>query len=319
MSRSSQNSFIKISFSNKGRSIYAPSVKFRGDIILFTVFSESFPHVSKSDVSVIDGRVNGLPVSDGKSFFDIIDLPEKDVDLFLSILYGTGKTSALFPFDGKTLLVFTGILRAGGAGLAFVIDIPPSAAAALAHSDLYLQSDDIIFSPSFESYTPSEIGAMELYSLISHLLSGASKNSTPLPNLIRTISELSMLEVSVQLSLEVGGEPKFDQSTVFSMLLCILFHAARVGCDKAIITVSGERDLSITTEFETKDEHLSNGILFCEKTAENMGAAFMLDCTDGHFKATFVPTRNDPSLIGLKSGIFINGKRFRNPFLSDQP
>ena len=101
------------------------------------------------------------------------------------------------------------------------------------------------------------------------------------------------------------------------MLLCILLHAARVGADKVIITVSGERDLCITTEFESKDEYISGELLFCEKAAENMGAAFKLSCVDGCLKATFIPTRNDPSLIGLKSGIFINGKRFRNPFLKD--
>ena len=143
--KSLRNSFIKINFSNEGRSIYAPSNDFGGDVILFSVVSESFPHLLKSDVTVIGGRLDGSPVPTDKEFFDLIPLSDKDVELFTSLIYGPDKNAAVFPFGSKTLFVFTRSLRAGGAGLAFIIDIPPSCAAALTPSaDAYSYSSDRI-------------------------------------------------------------------------------------------------------------------------------------------------------------------------------
>lgn len=309
-SKALQNRHIKVDVFSCGASVLGPRVTLREKLLLFSVSSESFPHISRENVSVLSGELAG------QGLFSAIELSDDDFELFLSSTYKPNHNAALFPIKDGLLFVFTRFLRAGGPGLALIIDCPPEAAAALARSELADSLGRVAFSPSFDKYSPIENNVMELYRSLSRFTASGLWDKPSIFDIIRSAAELCSIEVSTKLTIDANDGAEFDSDAVFSLLLCLLSHASYAGIKKADITLSGARSFCISVEFEESGASLSNDLLFCEKTAEHLGIPFNLDISEGRIRVTFIPQRDRPA-DGFKSGIFINGKRFINPFLKE--
>lgn len=323
LSKTIKNRFIKYSFSPSEVSPFSPPSMPDCDVILFSVSSESFPHVSKDGVSVISVRSSSGKPNSHMSFFDLVSLLDSDTELFCSSILTSGKNVMVFPCGNKTLIVFTRFLRACGMGLALKVNISPSNAASLAHSELTSPIEGVLFSPSLDNSPKAYDSVMELYratSLFAELNgSASSSDKRSILDIIRTVVKISQLETDVEISLYSETESVFEPDTVFSLLLCFFFHARRMDGKGMTVKILGEEKIRIAVEFSTSTPPSSDDnipeLLFCEKAAENMGTLFSLDINENTYSALFIPLREAPSAEGFKSGIFVNGKRFINPFL----
>lgn len=309
-SKTYQNRRIKIPFSSDGTSSLKPRISLEEELFLFSAYTEAFPHISKNDISIINKG------SSGQAFFSIFPLSEDDTELFLSLMYRSEKFAALFPLGQKLLFISSRLLRSGGPGLALIINCPPECASALARSELSDSLGDLIFSPSFDRYSPKDEHVMELYRSISRFTADYTQAKRSAFDLIRASAELASVSASTELSIEADTDTVFDPYAIFSLLLCLFSHASRTGTNEASVTLSGEQNLCVTVEFESSEPDISTDLLFCEKSAQSMGISFSLQIYENKIKAMFIPEREGPG-DGFKSGIFINGKRFINPFLRE--
>lgn len=309
-SKTYQNRRIKIPFSSDGASSLKPRISLEEELFLFSAYPEAFPHISKNDISIINKDTSG------QAFFSTFPLSEDDTELFLSLMYRSEKFAALFPLGKKLLFVSSHLLRSGGPGIALVISCSPECSSALARSELSDALGDLIFSPSFGRYSPKDEHIMELYRSISRFTADYTQAKRSVFDLIRASAELSSVSANAELSVEANADTVFDPDAIFSLLLCLFSHASRIGTKKASVTLSGAQSLCVTVEFESSDPDISADLLFCEKSAQSMGISFSLQIYENETKAMFIPRREGPG-DGFKSGIFINGKRFINPFLRD--
>lgn len=302
---------VKIDPSITHTSPFAPPHRPFKELILFSVSSEAFPHFSPDDLTILGGSraVNALA---GQNLFSFIHLSEKDIEFLFSLIYKNENSTALFPSGDKTLLISFQLLRAGGTGIAVTIDCPPTGISALATSELADSLDGLVLSPSVEDFQPDDEQCMELYRSVSRLLNLISGKKTLLET-VRSVAELSSVKVGADLPTDVDYDQGFDSSAAISLLLCLFSHALSVGIDELKLSVSSEHDFSLSVDFETVCP-ISHLLLYCEKIAENMGIFFRLHVNENKHRAILVPIRRLPA-DGFKSGIFINGKRFFNPFV----
>ena len=121
--------------------------------------------------------------------------------------------------------------------------------------------------------------------------------------------------VSSSLNATPSGELTLDRPTLTVFLLCLFSKARRLSRDRrADIALSFERSFKISLDFTVSPEtdlqkYLSEAD-FCDRMADEMGIPFSFEVYSGLCRASFVPFRKDPSLMGFKAGIFIDGKRF---------
>ena len=125
---------------------FGPPQELFESLILFSVSSEAFPHFSPDDLIILGGSrsVNGLAE---ERLFSHVDLSEEDTELLFSLIYKSEHVAALFPFGTRLLFVSTRFLRAGGPGIAVIIDKDPTCAAALASSELADTVEGLTFRP----------------------------------------------------------------------------------------------------------------------------------------------------------------------------
>ena len=72
--------------------------------------------------------------------------------------------------------------------------------------------------------------------------------------------------------------------------------------------------LNFTISLETDIQKYLSEADFCDRMAEEMGIPFSLEVSGETCRASFVRFRKDPSLMGFKAGIFIDGRRFIRQF-----
>ena len=315
-----KNRYIKYHISPNESSPFAPCPIDGNDVVLFSVSSEAFPHVSKKDVSIIGGvSSEGTPIEQ-KNLFELISISEDMLSAFFTSLYSSDDRAILFPLKDRSLLLFTRFLRSSGLGIAVILNFSPKILAALAHSDLADSLVDVHFSDFVctiaeeHDQIPMLFQAVSYYS--SRIAEASFSNDRSILNVIESACNILGASASINLSTEAERITDCDLDAVFSLLLCILSHAMR-STKEINITISEDRRTVISVDFESDPSGDISQLLFCEMIAENMGTSFNLTALGHHFTASFIPLRQGPSPEGFKSGIFINGKRFVNPFLKD--
>ena len=315
-----KNRYIKYHISPNESSPFAPCPIDGNDVVLFSVSSEAFPHVSKKDVSIIGGvSSEGTPIEQ-KNLFELISISEDMLSAFFASLYSSDDRAILFPLKDRSLLLFTRFLRSSGLGIAVILNFSPKVLAALSHSDLADSLVDVHFSDFVCTIAEEHDQTTKLFQAVSHYSSRIARASFPndrsILNVIESACNILGVSARINLSTEAESITDCDLDSAFSLLLCILSHAMR-STKEINITVSGDQYAVISVDFESDSSGDISRLLFCERIAENMGTSFNLTALDHHFTASFIPLRQGPSPEGFKSGIFINGKRFVNPFLKD--
>lgn len=288
------------------------------DMELFFVASESFPHISNDSIRLIDSSKHA---SSPKSFFDIIDLPESELPLFMQSLYKTRESSALFPIGRKILAVYTPLLRSCGLGIAFIFNYTPSYVSALLELDNSEFLSDILISPTFKEYPKRSCKAMVFANSLmgvacklNKCLEKSTASADSAVSIITSVADLIGIPVTVELQLDDMGNRAFDTRALCTFSISLLSMAKRLSDDhSATFKISGGRQRSMSFDFDLRQgaDPKNNMIaaLFCEKAADELRVPFFADIENGHFHSEFAPFREDPSLLGLKSGIFIDQKR----------
>lgn len=297
---------------------------FDNDLILFSVSSESFRNISLDRISVIGGRsANGYSVP-GKRFSDIINIPDSEKDLFIDSLYNISEKAAVIPLKNKILVIYNQLLRSNGLGIALIFDRSPKCVSALLHSEA-INFSNVLFSSSFSSMTDKDDGAMEFLSSFSRFLDKLKHSDTlsrfnpksdikTILNVINSASDLMGCPISVELQALPDGDLFLDRPTLMAFSLCLLSQARRLSKErKATVKISAKELFNISVDFVLYSKANIDKIIsetgFCDKMAQEMGIPFGLELNGGICSTSFIPYRADPSLLGFKAGIFINGKR----------
>lgn len=296
---------------------------FDHDLLLFTVATESLSRISTDRITVIGGRsAHGLALP-GKSLSDIIDIPDTEVSLLTDSFYKIREKAAVIPLEDKILVIYNRLLRSNGLGVAFIFDYSPRCASAILSERSF---DSIAFSNSFYKLSEKQKGAMEFLSSLSFALetlervafpvfSDMTSDAKTILDAISLLSDLVGCPVSSSLNSISTSDLTLDRPTLTTFLLCLFSEARRLSRDRrAEVTLSFERSFKISLGFTISSEidlqkHLSESG-FCDRMAEEMGIPFGFETTGDICRASFIPFRRDPSLMGFKAGIFIDGKRF---------
>jgi hypothetical protein len=292
------------------------------DVILFFSESESFPHVSRDSIKIIGGRSSKRSVAPGKCLFDAIDLPESELPLFMQSLYGTREHTILIPLGKKILTVYNPWIRSGGVGIAFIFNYSPLCVSHILESEYQKLLPDILISPTFEGF-PQKRGKSaiaftnSLMGLIDKLNKNSSQGSVSADaaiNIMRSAADLMDIPITVELQLDAMSDRYFDASALYSFSTSILYMARRLSADQvASIKISGGKQRSISVDFKLAEKadvrKEMTAALFCERMADELRVPFFIDIENGNFHSVFAPFREDPSLFGLKTGIFIDKKR----------
>lgn len=292
------------------------------DVILFFSVSEAFPHVLRDSIRIIGGRSTQRSVAPGRCLFDAIGLPESELPLFMRSLYGSRERTVLLPLGKKILAVYNPWLRSGGVGIAFIFNHSPACVTPLLESEAQKLLPDVFISPSFKglakkSGKSTHAFINSLMGVIDVLNKNSSQSSVSADaaiNIMSSAADLMDLPITVELQLEAMSDRYFDASALYSFSLSLLHMAKRLSADhSAVIKISGGRQRSISLDFELDEKADAKkeltAALFCERMADELRVPFFIDIEGGHFHSVFAPFREDPSLFGLKTGIFIDKKR----------
>ena len=292
-------------------------------VLFFYCASESFPHFSKNDIRIIGGRSCKRSDSLTECFFDTVDLPESELPLFMQSLYRIRESTVLLPLQKKILAVFNPLLRSGGLGIAFIFNYSPCYAVPLIEPQSRKLLNDVYISPSFESLSKrsgksTSAFANSFIGIVNTLNNGLSQSTVNVAsavNIMRSAANFIDLPITVELQLDDMSERNFDAPALYSFSTSLLCMARQLSADhSAVIRISGGRHRSISIDFKVcRSIDASKDLaaaLFCEKMADELRVPFFIDIENGNFHAVFAPFREDPSLFGLKTGIFIDQKRF---------
>ena len=292
------------------------------DVILFYSVAEFFPHVSRDSIKIIGGRSNKRSFTQGECFIDVIGLSESELSLFIKSLYVTRESTVLFPLGKKILAVYTPLLRSGGLGIAFIFNYAPGCASPLFGLEDQNLLSDVMISPSFEGLTKKSGKSTmafthSLLSAIGELnknLAQSKASADAAGKIMNSAADLMDIPITVELQLDAMSDRYFDTSALYSFSISLLYMARRLSADNsAKIKISGGQHRSIAVDFKLAERaNVKNEIIaaqYCERLADELRAPFFIEAENGHFHSVFAPFREDPSLYGLKTGIFIDQKR----------
>ncbi len=300
---------------------------FDHDLLLFTVATESLSRVSTDRITVIGGRsAHGLAIP-GKSLSNIIDIPDSELGLFTDSFYKIREKATVIPLHDKILVIYNRLLRSNGLGVAFIFDHSPKCVSAILSERSF---ESIAFSDSFNNLSAKSKGAMEFLSSLSYAIETLERVAFPIfsssvsdakiiLDTVNLLSDLMGCPVSSSLNATPSSDLTLDRPTLTTFLLCLFSEARRLSRDRrADIMLSFERSFKISLNFtislETDIQKYLSEADFCDRMAEEMGIPFSLEVSGETCRASFVPFRKDPSLMGFKAGIFIDGRRFIRQF-----
>lgn len=303
---------------------FQKQVIFDNDLILFSVASEAPGRVSLDCISVIGGRSSSGIAIPGKKFTDIIDLPASERDLFIHSLYKSIEKAVILPLKDKILVIYNQLLRSNGLGVALIFDYSPRCLSALIKEGL-LNFDSVLVSPIFSNLSEKVGRSMEFLGSLSRILDSFKIADTlsrfeprgdikTIFSIINSASDVMGCPISVDLGDGSDASIFLDRPTLMSFALCMLSEARRLSKDRrSSIRLSFNEFVSISVGFELYSKsNIENSIFesdFCDKMALEMGIPFGIEISKNQFKASFIPYRADPSVLGFKAGIFIDGKR----------
>ena len=97
--------------------------------------------------------------------------------------------------------------------------------------------------------------------------------------------------------------------------LCMLSQVRRLSKNRrAVVRISAKEFFEVSIEFDLYSKSDPSASIsesdFCDRMATEMGIPFCVEMDGGVCRSSFIPYRADPSVLGFKAGIFINGKRF---------
>lgn len=302
--------------------LFKKPIVFDNDLILFSSSSEAFNRVSLERISVIGGRSSSGYAIPGKRFSDIITLTDTEKELFAHSLYHSTEKAAVFPLKNKILVIYNQLLRSNGLGIALIFDYSPKCLSFLLNNGA-LKSKSILISPSFSLLPEKESGANDFLSSFSRILANFNNSDTmsrfdpqcgikEILNIINSASELIGCPLSVELEDIESKKLYLDRPTLMAFTLCMLSKARRLSKDRqATIKISAGKLFNISINYIlyscTNAEENIHEIDFCDKMAAEMGIPFDFGLDGDIYRASFIPYRADPSVLGFKAGIFING------------
>ncbi len=297
---------------------------FDNDLLLFSAFSESANHVPFERISVIGGRSgSGLAVP-GKRFSDIIELPSSEKELFTHSLYASHEKAAIIPLKNKILVIYNQLLRSNGLGIALIFDYSPRCVSALLNSEA-INFENVLISPSFRDMPEKQLGAIDFLSSLSNIFNNLRHSDTlsrfepkcdvqTVLGVIHSASDLMGCPISVDIGEFSSKDIFLDRPTLMSFALCMLSQVRRLSGDRrASIKISAKELFSISIDFDLYSKsNLEKSIFesdFCDRMATEMGIPFSIELNDNGCHSSFIPYRADPSVLGFKAGIFIDGRR----------
>ena len=297
---------------------------FDNDLLLFSAFSESANHVPFERISVIGGRSGTGFAVPGQRFSDIIDLSSSEKELFTHSLYASHEKAAIIPLKNKILVIYNQLLRSNGLGVAIIFDYSPRCVSALLGSDA-VKFENVLIAPSFRDMPEKQLGAMDFLSSLSNIFKNLRHSDTfsrfepkcdvqAVLGVINSASDLMGCPISVNIG-DISSKDIFlDRPTLMSFALCILSQVRRLSKDRhANIEISAKELFSISIDFDLYSKSsLEKNIFesdFCDRMATEMGIPFSIDLNGQICHSSFIPYRADPSVLGFKAGIFINGRR----------
>ena len=297
---------------------------FDNDLLLFSASSEALGRVSFDRISVIGGRSSDGLALPGRSFSEIISLADSEKELLVKSLYVSSEAVALIPLGNKVIAVYNQLLRSNGLGIAFIFDYSPGCVSYLIKNEAF-DTRRVLISSTFRGFDEKEAGSAELLSSFSRALekfknSDAISRFSPSGDLrsildvVNASSDLIGCPISVEIGELSSGNLSFDRPTLMAFILSLLSMARRLSKDrKATVNISQDRFPSISSSFILySSDDIQSGIHevdFCDRMASEMGIPFSVEFDGDVCRASFIPYRADPSALGFKAGIFINGKK----------
>ena len=132
--------------------------------------------------------------------------------------------------------------------------------------------------------------------------------------IINSASDLMGCPISVDIGALSSNDIFLDRPTLMSFALCMLSQVRRLAKDRrATIEISAKELFSISIDFDlysrSNVEKSISESDFCDRMATEMGIPFNIDFNYNICHSSFIPYRADPSVLGFKAGIFINGRR----------
>ena len=299
-------------------------LSFDNDLLLFSAFSESANLVPFEHISVIGGRSGSGLAFPGKRFSEVIELSSSEKELFIHSLYRSHEKAVIIPLNSKILVIYNQLLRSNGLGIALIFDYSPRCVSALLNNGA-INLDSVLISPSFRDIPEKQSGAMDFLSSLSSIFNHLKHSDTlsrfepqcdvqAVLGIINSASDIMGCHISVNLG-EISSKDIFlDRPTLMSFALCMLSQVRRLSKNRrATIEISSKELFSVSIDFDLYSKsNFENLILesdFCDRMATEMGIPFSIDFSDNVCHSSFIPYRADPSVLGFKAGIFINGKR----------
>ena len=244
----------------------------------------------------------------------------------VSHFYNSPKTAAPFPFKRGLILILSQLFRSNGLGIAVILNNSTNNASIIYHTDLFSAFPNLLFAERFESLPEKHVGTEYLRQELEYYLSRLdsikheeiSDNSSVFKT-IKTASELTGCPLVIEIAVGNSNSRKFDHSTLLSFLICILSHARRKSDGSGVVLrLPSDGIVPISVRYKLSsdyDEKSLSEIFFCEEMADRIGMPFCFAIDNQECSILFSPVRDDPSLFGFKSGIFINGKPFKTPVI----
>ena len=295
------------------------------DIILFTFSSESYLHSTVADTRVIGGKSDRSPLIVGMPITDTVSIPDSELSLFCDSLLRIRENAAVIPLENKVLVVYNKLLRALGLGVAIVLDIAPESVAELIReggTDIYA---NVLFSKGFGAFIPDSTDTAGFTRELSYYLGAldsafyASKDGRAtidrIITLIETVAELTDCATETDAATVSGHRKLFDPISLTAFMLCFFSSIHSLSGDKTARIIISEKELfHVSVSFSPLSNENIDRVLhsahFCEAIALERDIPFRFDSSDKGCRLLVVPYREDPSLSGLKAGIYIDGKRF---------
>ena len=225
----------------------------------------------------------------------------------------------------KILVIYNQLLRSNGIGLAFAFDYSPRCVSALIGSNTS-SFEGVLISPSFNSLPEKTLGAMEFSVSVSRILGGLKVADTlsrfepkcsvsTILSVINSASDLIGCPISVDVGELSSEELYLDRPTLMAFSLCMLSQVRRLSKNRrAVVRISAKEFFEVSIEFDLYSKSDPSASIsesdFCDRMATEMGIPFCVEMDGGVCRSSFIPYRADPSVLGFKAGIFINGKRF---------
>lgn len=295
------------------------------DLFLFSVNSEYFLRTTPEDIRIIGGRFESYAPAVGSILSDSVDLPGEELPLLLTSIYDLNDSTFVFPLKKDVFVLCNHLIRRSGLGVAFSFRYSPKCIASITKTDFPDTLYKTFISESFASFSPRSAGAADLAGSFSSLnnifsrildpaVSTVKVDDSHVFNMITSAADLSDARLSVIFPASTSSGCSLDPHFTFSAFICLM-------CALRGNTVEERINISVTddeyTIFSIENSISGSAELeriicitdFCDRMAEDMVFPFRADINGLNYSIRFTPTRDLPSAISFKSGLYINGKR----------